>query len=138
MTIDQSAFLKKYGIENEFYQSKLSWNVLMEIVDDYESKRDRFQEIAVEYVNKLNSLSQVHSVKFRLKETEHLVEKIIRKAIEYEETNTVYDKGTYLYEITDIIGIRALYVFKSDYLPLHNSIIRNFKKNFCEKPQVKV
>ena len=138
MNLNQQDFLKKYGIEEKFYQSKLSWEVLMEIADDYESKIDKFKEIAVDYVNQLNDLPQVHSVRYRLKDVEHLIEKIIRKAVEYEDTDVVYNVETYLVEITDIIGIRALYVFKSDYLPLHNMIIKQYKKNFCEKPQVKL
>lgn len=110
----------------------------MQIADDYESKINKFQDIAVDYVNQLNALPQVHSVRYRLKETEHLIEKIIRKAVEYEDTDIIYDVDTYLIEITDIIGIRALYVFKSDYLPLHKRILKLYKKNFCEKPQVKL
>lgn len=138
MSIEQQAFLKKYGIEDKFYKSNLSWDVLMQIAADYESKIEKFQEIAVDYVNQLNSLPQVHSVRYRVKDVEHLIEKIIRKSVEYEDLNTVYDVDTYLIEITDIIGIRALYVFKSDYLPLHNAIIARYKRNFCEKPQVKL
>lgn len=131
-------FIKKYGIEESYYRSGLSWESLIEVAEDYESKQNVFQEIAMRYVNQLNLLPQVHSVRFRLKDSEHVIEKIIRKAVEYEDTDTVYNKDTYLIEITDIIGIRVLYVFKSDYLALHNSIINRFKKNFCEKPQVKL
>lgn len=138
MKIEQHDFLKKYNIEDKFYQSGVSWDTLSEIAKDYEDKIEKFQKIAVDYVNRLNGLPEVHSVRLRIKDVEHLIEKIIRKAVEYEETDSVYDKDTYLYEITDIIGIRALYVFKSDYLPLHNTIIKSFKKNFCEKPQVKL
>lgn len=138
MNLDQQSFLKKYGVEDKFYQSKLSWDVLMQIAHDYENKLKKFEEIAVDYVNQLNALPQVHSVRYRIKDIEHLIEKIIRKAVEYEDTDTVYNVDTYLIEITDIIGIRALYVFKSDYLPLHNNIIKRYKKNFCEKPQVKL
>jgi len=138
MKIDKSIFLKRYNVQDKFYRAKISWDALMEIANDYEAKKSVFQDIAGNYVNQLNGMPQVHSVRFRLKDTEHLLEKIIRKAVEYEETNTVYNKDTYLYEITDIIGIRALYVFKSDYLPLHNNIIKSFKHSFCEKPQVKL
>ena len=67
MSIDQQTFLKEYGIEDKFYRSNLSWDVLMQIAEDYESKMDKFQEIAVDYVNQLNSLPQVHSVRYRLK-----------------------------------------------------------------------
>lgn len=138
MNIDQQSFLKKYGVEDKFYRSKLSWELLMQIADDYESKINKFQEIAVDYVNQLNALPQVHSVRYRIKNVEHLIEKIIRKAVEYEDIDIIYNVDTYLIEITDIIGIRALYVFKSDYLPLHKTIIKQYKKNFCEKPQVKL
>jgi Uncharacterized protein conserved in bacteria len=138
MSIERDAFLKKYKIKDDFLRSNISWNELQEIADDYERLMPEFQKIAVNYVNQLNALPEVHSVRFRLKDIEHLIEKIIRKSIEYEETNSVYNIETYLYEITDIIGIRALYVFKSDYYPLHNSIVREFKKSFCEKPQIKL
>lgn len=138
VNLDQQSFLKKYNVEGKFYQSKLLWDTLIQIANDYESKLEKFQEIASDYVNQLNALPQVHSVRYRLKNVEHLIEKIIRKAVEYEDTDVVYNVDTYLVEITDIIGIRVLYVFKSDYLPLHNSIIRQYKKSFCEKPQVKL
>lgn len=136
--INQKQFFKEYGNENIFYQSGLSWNTLMDIAKDYEKKLPRFQNIAVQYINQINVLPEVHSVKFRLKEIDHLIEKIIRKAVEYEDTDIEFNIDTYLVEITDIIGIRALYVFKSDYLPLHKNIITNYKRNFCEKPQVKL
>lgn len=121
-----------------FYQSGLSWQGLVGIAEDYDSKTEIFQKAASEYVRQISNLPYVHSVRFRLKDTEHLIEKIIRKAVEYGDTNIEFNRDTYLIEITDIIGIRALYVFKSDYLPLHQAITSKFKKNFCEKPQVKL
>lgn len=136
--INQKDFFKTYNNENLFYQSGLSWDTLIEIAQDYNEKIESFRKIAGEYVNQINIIPEVHSVSFRIKDVEHLLEKIIRKAVEYEDTDTVFNKDTYLVEITDIIGIRALYVFKSDYLPLHNKIMANYKKNFCEKPQVKL
>lgn len=78
------------------------------------------------------------SVRFRIKDEEHLIEKNIRKKVEYEDTHVEFNQDTYLDEITDIIGIRALYVFKSDYLPLHKDITSIYKRSFCEKPQVKL
>lgn len=91
MSIDQQTFFKKYGVEDKFYQSNLSWDVLMQIAEDYEGKIEKFQEIAVDYVNQLNSLPQVHSVRYRLKDVEHLIEKIIRKSVEYEDLNIEYN-----------------------------------------------
>ena len=136
--IDKKKFFKTYNNEDAFYQSGLSWNAIAEIEKDYRDKLPKLQLIAAEYVNKISIIPEVHSVRFRIKDVEHLLEKIIRKAVEYEETGIEFNKDTYMVEITDVIGIRALYVFKSDYLPLHKSIITNYKRNFCEKPQVKL
>ena len=136
--IDQQTFFKKYKNQKMFYQSGLSWDTLMDIESDYNSKLENFKKIAADYVNEISNLPHVHSVGFRIKDIEHLIEKIIRKAVEYEDTDVQFNKDTYLVEITDIIGIRALYVFKSDYLPLHKALTSNYKKNFCEKPQVKL
>lgn len=136
--INRKEFFKKYHNQELFYQSGLSWDVLEDIECDYDSKVGTFKKIASEYVEEIGNLTDVHSVRFRIKDVEHLIEKVIRKAVEYGDTNIVFNKETYLIEITDIIGIRALYVFKSDYLSLHNAITSRYKKNFCEKPQVKL
>lgn len=136
--INQKDFFKKYHDEDLFYQSGLSWETLTDIATDYDSKLEKFREIASGYVSQIGDFPYVHSVKFRLKDPEHLIEKIIRKAVEYGDTDVQFSKDTYLIEITDIIGIRALYIFKSDYLPLHKVITSNYKKIFCEKPQVKL
>ncbi len=136
--INKHDFLKKYNNEELFLQSGLSWKTLMEIAADYLSKTKIFKETAADFVQEISNLEPVHSVRFRIKNPEHLIEKIIRKSVEYENTDIQFNKDTYLIEITDIIGIRALYVFKSDYLPLHKMLISKYKKNFCEKPQVKL
>lgn len=136
--INKQDFFKKYKNQEMFHQSGLQWDTLLDIERDYNSKLESFKKIAVDYVNEISNLTHVHSVRFRLKDAEHLIEKVIRKAVEYEDTDVQFNKDTYLIEITDIIGIRALYVFKSDYLPLHKAITTNYKKNFCEKPQVKL
>lgn len=136
--IDQKEFFKKYNNEELFYKSGLSWETLMNIADDYNIKLDSFKKISSEYVEEISRFAHVHSVRFRIKDTEHLLEKIIRKAIEYEDIDVRFNIDSYLVEITDVIGIRALYVFKSDYLPLHKVIRSKYKKLFCEKPQVKL
>ena len=124
--INKHDFLKKYNNEELFLQSGLSWKTLMEIAADYLSKTKIFKETAADFVQEISNLEPVHSVRFRIKNPEHLIEKIIRKSVEYENTDIQFNKDTYLIEITDIIGIRALYVFKSDYLPLHKEYSRKF------------
>lgn len=43
--INQQSFFKKYKNEEIFYQSGLSWDTLMDIEQDYNSKLDDFKKI---------------------------------------------------------------------------------------------
>lgn len=138
MTLSKEEFLKKYSQKDDFEKSGLAWDTLLEIDADYREKEAAFKKIAVEFADKVASFPNVHSVRYRLKDPEHLIEKIIRKAVENIDLNVAYDVETYLTEITDIIGVRALYVFKDDYWDLHQYIIKEYKKMFSEKPQVKL
>lgn len=138
MTLSKDEFLEKYGQQSEFEKSGLDWEALLAIDDDYQKKEVTFREVAIKLVDQISSFPNVHSVRYRLKDPEHLIEKIIRKAVENADLDVIYNVETYLTEITDIIGIRALYVFKDDYWDLHQHITREYKKMFSEKPQVKL
>ena len=138
MMLSKDEFLEKYGQQSEFEKSGLDWETLLAIDSDYQQKESTFREIAIKLVGQISSFPNVHSVSYRLKDPEHLIEKIIRKAVENADLDVTYNVETYLTEITDIIGIRALYVFKNDYWDLHQRITKEYKKMFSEKPQVKL
>lgn len=139
MELSKDEFLKKYDLVDKFPQAQIDWQILADIANNYESKKSSFQNVALRLVEQIQSFDNVHSVRFRLKDTEHLLEKIIRKAIEnVESDSTEYSVDTYLTEITDIVGIRALYVFKSDVVDLHHRIVKEYKSMFAEKPQIKL
>lgn len=83
--LNKKDFLKKYPTvtDEKIKETKLSWFVLEAIHDDY----------VANHINSLDSLSQLitselmkvddaHSVRFRVKNAEHLIEKIIRKCLE--------------------------------------------------------
>ena len=93
----------------------------MEINEDYGSKIDRLENAAVSIFKELMRDSEVHSVRYRIKDPEHLIEKIIRKKIENPERTI--DKSNYQTEITDLIGLRVLHLFKEQWLSIHNVII---------------
>lgn len=138
MMLSKDEFLKKYGQQSEFEKSELDWETLLAIDNDYQQKESAFRDVAIKLVDQISSFPNVHSVRYRLKDPEHLIEKIIRKAVENANLDVIYNVETYLTEITDIIGIRALYVFKNDYWDLHQRITKEYKKMFSEKPQVKL
>lgn len=66
-------------------------------------------------------MPHVHSVRYRVKDAEHLIEKIIRKKVENPEREIT--TATYLSEITDLIGIRVLHLFKTEWVIIHQNIL---------------
>ena len=87
MYLTKDEFLQKFGIlPQEFEEADISWEELLEIADDYERRRPTLEKIRKEFVaeflqdkEKEIGLQSYHS---RLKDTEHLVEKLVRKRLE--------------------------------------------------------
>lgn len=67
----------------------------------------------------------VHSVKSRLKEPEHVKEKIIRKKIKNSELDI--NMQNYKEIVTDLVGVRALHLFKEDWGAIHDYIINKWE-----------
>ncbi|MBL0236836.1 MAG: RelA/SpoT domain-containing protein [Saprospiraceae bacterium] len=61
----------------------------------------------------------------RVKDPEHLIAKIIRKKI--LEPNRIIDKSNYLIEIQDLIGLKAIHLFKQRWLSIHNFIMKHYE-----------
>lgn len=76
-------FLEKYNLsKKDFEKTKLRWEDLLEIKKDYELHFDELDGIGKAITNLMLKFEKVHSVKYRIKDSEHLLEKIIRKTIE--------------------------------------------------------
>jgi ppGpp synthetase/RelA/SpoT-type nucleotidyltranferase len=78
----------------------------------------------------------VHSVRYRLKNSDSLIEKIIRKTIERNKKGIrkVITVKNYTNEINDLIGIRILHAFKDDWFGIHNYILNQCQYKTKEKP----
>lgn len=124
--ISKKEFLKKYRItEDTFKASGLDYAELQNIYRDYEAKANDFRVAGNAVVECLRHVPQVHSLKFRTKDPEHLIEKIIRKKA--ENPDRVITLETYQTEITDIIGVRALHLFKDDWSAIHTAILSTWE-----------
>lgn len=130
--ITKEDFLKKYNISDELFQcAEMSWEDLCEIYNDFQSKRDdTYEKILTDfldtYLRDLNKI-KIHSVRSRVKDAEHLIEKIIRKKQEKQSKYKNLDKSNYEKFITDIIGIRCLVLFKADWQIFHQYIVSQFE-----------
>lgn len=70
-------------------------------------------------------VNKVHSVRYRVKDSEHLIEKIIRKKIENKKRS--YTIENYSSKIDDIIGVRALHLFKDDWKDIDSYVMNTWK-----------
>lgn len=135
MSLDRKKFFEKYLISDEYFkETGLDWNMLVEIYDDYKSIVPKLDIDSQHIVLKLIDAEAVHSVRRRVKNPEHLIEKIIRKGKKYLEKGL--SKDNYKEIITDLIGIRVLHLFKDDWLTIHNEITHLWEVK--ETPQVNI
>lgn len=124
--LERKSFLKKYGIkEKDFRKTRLKWLLLESIHDHYKKLRSTLEPHATLISKLLQRVDAVHSIKFRLKDPEHLVEKIIRRKIESPKLKI--ELASYQDTITDLIGIRALHLFKEDWISIHDFITKTWK-----------
>lgn len=125
---DRQRFLVKYNIsQDRFRESLLSWDTLREIADDFEVHRDEHLNTVQEYALAIQQCSSVHSLSFRVKDTEHLIEKIIRKNGKYAAEGKAVTKNNYKEYITDLMGLRILLLFKEDWSEIHSFLTEKFR-----------
>lgn len=131
--ISQKDFLTKYNIpKGDFEKTTLTWKKLKEIYSDYSAKRAELDNVLTPVVNTLMKISNVHSVRYRTKDPEHLIEKIIRKRIDKPER--VITIENYQDELTDLIGIRVMHLFKTQWKEIHDFITLTWHTK--EKPVI--
>lgn len=132
---DRQHFLTKYNIsQNRFRESLLSWDTLREIADDFEVHRNEHLNTVQEYALAIQQCSSVHSLSFRVKDTEHLIEKIIRKNGKYAAEGKTVTKNNYKEYITDLMGLRILLLFKEDWREVHSFLTEKYGDKFIEEP----
>jgi ppGpp synthetase/RelA/SpoT-type nucleotidyltranferase len=119
----QKEFFEKYNIKEEAYaETELSWEDLLKIHSDYLKFKEELEPSAVFIFNTIMKFPFVHSVRYRLKDPEHLIEKIIRRKIEDKNSNITLEN--YKEEVTDLIGLRALHLFKEEWGYIHDNIMK--------------
>ena len=119
--ISKEEFFIKYRVTEEvFAKTQLEWAELEAIHNDFLSKSIDLIPTGNLITEHLRRIKEVHSLKMRIKDPEHLVQKIIRK--KEKEPERDINLSNYQIEITDLIGVRALHLFKDDWLCIHEAI----------------
>lgn len=132
--ITKDYFLEKYNIAKDLLlDSGISWEELTYIYDDFNKKRDEkygkiLDDFLTTYLKDIDTEKvKIHSIHSRVKDSEHLLAKIVRKKQENHIKYSNLDKFNYEKFITDLIGIRCLVVFKTDWQGFHRYILSRFE-----------
>lgn len=123
--MDRLEFLEKFGLSEDIInETDYTWEELENIYHDYTALREELDSLALVVVAFIRELDLVHSVRFRTKEPDHLIEKIIRKNMANRDYHPTID--TYRQVVMDLIGIRVLHLFKEDWASIHDFIVNEW------------
>lgn len=108
--------------EEDWEKAKISYDDLLKIESDYRSKVPHLNESAEFLAKVLQKCDQVHSVRWRVKDPEHVLEKIVRKRASGSPKYNEVSVDNYVELITDLVGVRVLHLFKHEWLDIHHYI----------------
>ncbi|EOT1825859.1 RelA/SpoT domain-containing protein [Vibrio vulnificus] len=116
-------FLERNRISVEDWEkANISFEELMTIDNDYRQQLSHLNESAEFLAKVLQKCKHVHSVRWRVKEPEHVLEKIVRKKANGSEKYKDVSVNNYSEMITDLVGVRVLHLFKHEWLDIHDYI----------------
>jgi len=131
MYLIKEEFLRKYHLnEGDIIKNEIDWKVLNDIHNDYIRYKNSYESQAGFIADTLRTHEKIHSVKSRVKDPERLIEKIIRKTANRKEkygSGFQFSVDNYKEEINDLIGVRAIHIFKEDWEDIHNFISKTWK-----------
>jgi putative GTP pyrophosphokinase len=119
--IDRDALLTRHGFTREDFESTgLEWPLLEDICAHHRAASADLQTAATYISQRLQQVPAIHSLKVRVKHPEHLIAKIIRKKLEHPALS--FSLQSYQDQVTDLIGLRALHLFKDEWRSIHEFV----------------
>lgn len=140
LTKDQ--FFAKYSLSDEYLgKAGINWETLGNI---YATHSDKFMnkwwdadilEPVLHFFEPLTGAG-IHFTRARIKDPERVVLKIIKHAQEMCATGApvVISSDNYTDYVKDIIGIRLIYLFSSDWIKIHEKIVQKYGKKIQGGP----
>jgi ppGpp synthetase/RelA/SpoT-type nucleotidyltranferase len=120
--MNREDFFRKYNIsQQDFEAAGIPWDTLMDIYNDYSKKRATLETAARFIQETLRQGEKVHSIRYRTKDPEHLIEKLIRKK------KVGANLQNYPSYINDLIGLRVLHLYKEDWESIHDLILSTWE-----------
>lgn len=132
-TLTKEEFLSRALLEVETWdKANIDWEELKKIGIHHENEHSHLENSAELFAKEMQKFDGVHSVRWRIKNPLNLLKKIIRKRAENNQKYSEISVENYHEIVTDLVGIRALHLFKLDCLIIDSSISNIW--TFLEKP----
>ncbi len=113
---DLKETILRRGTVTEEQAQRFDWQELLRIQEAHKKDRPHLEPVANYVSERLRHVSEVHSIRVRIKNPDHVVEKIIRKQLTKATSKNYKDL------LTDLIGIRALHLFKDGWKQIHDFV----------------
>lgn len=116
-------FLVRNRITHEDWASAdIDFTDLKKIAQAHQNNLQNLNESAEFLAKILQKHESVHSVRWRVKDADHLMEKIVRKRKAKSNKYMEIDDTNYSNVITDLVGVRVLHLFKYEWEQIHKYI----------------
>lgn len=120
-------FLSRNNISQETWDNaKIEWKTLQAIASDHDAQAHLLENSAEMFAKVIQKFDGVHSVRWRVKSSEHLINKIVRKRADGHSKYVDIGLNNYYDLITDLVGVRALHLFKRDCFTIDTAIRSNW------------
>lgn len=120
---DRCKFMSDFRISDaDWDAASITWPSLLEIQNDHLSQMPFLSETAAYYGRWVQRMEGVHSVRWRVKHPAHLMAKIIRKKASARPGYAEISAENYFTIVTDLIGVRALHLFKDEFAQIHKQL----------------
>lgn len=124
-------FLRQHNIADEEFQKSGVKIPTLEAIREIHLESIGELESAADYVGqRLHRVPAVHSLKRRIKDPWRLVAKVVRKQLEDPTWQCIVEN--YTEQITDLVGVRALHLFKDEWKEIDEFVKENWE--FHENP----
>ncbi|MBE6894029.1 MAG: GTP pyrophosphokinase [Ruminococcaceae bacterium] len=131
--INKDEFLSLCNVtEEDLNCSNIEWSDLEKIAEEYEKLDKVLHNISKDFIDEYlydTDKAGIHSYRYRVKDTGHLLEKIIRKKRENSEKFEDMDHTNFYKFVTDLIGIRVFFLYREDWIHFHKYITGVFENN---------
>jgi ppGpp synthetase/RelA/SpoT-type nucleotidyltranferase len=131
--ISLDEFLIRNRIDNDTWvKANIEWPLLQAIARDHEVASANLEDTAQLFAKVIQKFKGVHSVRWRVKDSEHLIAKIVRKRSECNPKYQDITQLNYFDCVTDLIGVSALHLFKENCFEIDTALKSQW--NPVEKP----